>query len=308
MMLLTTRLRMDPNGQAHIPGSIEIWKNLFINHPHGKYDAKLTHAAPGWKDSDDVLEALFGLSRKSVENEPLKIFMALSDLDRNRAQPLKAATVDRLARSFKEYGAQYAIFNDAPTSERSHHHRLSGYSREASIRSATPRCVRMQPEPCRRSSACGRSSAARAWWRKAEKTRHLPVSCSTSTKCDNEAASVRWRPRRRESAAGGHGPGARGRRNRRSACSGCWPASTILSDTDVRDQLVTEMQRVLEAQRILSLDIILQLADNLEGVSQRSEAQRCSGRETGRARIGNSAPAQLAYRRGEERAGVRLLD
>jgi hypothetical protein len=38
-------------------------------------------------------------------------------------------------------------------------------------------------------------------------------------------------------------------------------------DTEAQESLVTEMQHVLEAQRILSLDVILQLADNLEGVS-----------------------------------------
>ena len=37
-----------------------------------------------------MLEALFALCRKAVENEPLKIFMAISDLDRNRAKPLDA--------------------------------------------------------------------------------------------------------------------------------------------------------------------------------------------------------------------------
>ena len=90
MMLLTTRLRIDANGQPHIPGSLDVWKNLFVNHPQGKYDGKLTKAASGWKEPDDVLEALFGLSRKAVENEPLKIFMAVSDIDRERTAPLSA--------------------------------------------------------------------------------------------------------------------------------------------------------------------------------------------------------------------------
>ena len=49
-----------------------------------------------------MLEALFALCRKAVENEPLKIFMAISDLDRNRAKPLDAATVDRLARELSQ--------------------------------------------------------------------------------------------------------------------------------------------------------------------------------------------------------------
>ena len=84
------RLRIDPNGKPHIPGNLEVWKNLFINHPHGKYDGKLTKAATGWKEPDDVIEALFALCRKAVENEPLKIFMAVSDMNRIGAKPLEA--------------------------------------------------------------------------------------------------------------------------------------------------------------------------------------------------------------------------
>ncbi len=114
MMLLTTRLHIDPDGKPHLPGNLDVWKNLFANHPQGKYDPKLSKAAGGWKDSEDVLEALFGLSRKLVENEPLKIFMALSDIDRNRAKPLDPATMDRLAREYRTMSAQYPLFAESP--------------------------------------------------------------------------------------------------------------------------------------------------------------------------------------------------
>ena len=114
MMLLTTRLHMDSNGRVHVPGELDVWRDLFLKNPRGKYDAKLSRAAVNWKEPDDVVEALFGLTRKPVDNEPLKIFMALSDLDRNRAQPLQPATVQRLIRGWSQYGAQYMIFNDAP--------------------------------------------------------------------------------------------------------------------------------------------------------------------------------------------------
>src|SRR6266436_4717054 len=113
MMLLTTRLQMDADGKPHIPGSLEVWRNLFTNHPQGKYDGKLTKLATTWKEPDDVLEALFALSRKTVENEPLKIFMAVNDIDRNRTSPLDSATVDRLAREYHNYGSQFPLFSES---------------------------------------------------------------------------------------------------------------------------------------------------------------------------------------------------
>ena len=75
--------------------------------------AKLSQSAANWKEPDDVIEALFGLCRKSVENEPLKIFMALSDVDRHRQTPLDPKTADRLAREYRAFGAQYSIFAEA---------------------------------------------------------------------------------------------------------------------------------------------------------------------------------------------------
>ncbi len=103
LMLLTNSLRIDANGEAHVPGNLEVWRNLFIHHPHGKYDGKLTRSAQGWKSSEDLLEALFGLSRKSVENEPLKIFLALNDVDRDRPHPLSAEMASRARRRLSSF-------------------------------------------------------------------------------------------------------------------------------------------------------------------------------------------------------------
>jgi hypothetical protein len=112
LLLLTARLRVSVDGKPQVPGSVEIWKQLFIKHPHGKYDGKLTKAAVGWKDADDVLEALFALCRKAVENEPLKIFMTISDMDRKRKTPLTTATVERLTREYRTIGSQYSLLNE----------------------------------------------------------------------------------------------------------------------------------------------------------------------------------------------------
>lgn len=115
LMLLTTRLRMEPNGKPHIPGGIETWKGLFMKGSKDKYDLKLSLSAANWKEPDDVIEALFALCRRSVENEPLRIFMAFTDLDRIRTQPLQTPTLERLARDWGVFGSQYTFFAESPS-------------------------------------------------------------------------------------------------------------------------------------------------------------------------------------------------
>src|SRR5579863_3042050 len=114
LLLLTTRLRLDANGKPRLPGGMDVWKNLFAGRLISKYDPKLAKAAPGWKDPEEVVEGLFGLCRKTADNEPLKIFMALTDVERNRAKPLETATVDRLVADYRAIGAQYPLFAEAP--------------------------------------------------------------------------------------------------------------------------------------------------------------------------------------------------
>lgn len=113
IMLLTTSLRVDSNGQAHVPGNLDVWRTLFIKHPHGKYDGKLTRSASSWRYPDDLIEALFGLSRKTADNEPLKIFLAVNDIERERAQPLSTDITALLINDFHGYGDQYRIFAEA---------------------------------------------------------------------------------------------------------------------------------------------------------------------------------------------------
>ena len=114
LMLLTTSLQIDPNGRPHVPGNLDVWRNLFIKHPHGKYDGKLTRAASSWRSEDDLIEALFGLSRKSVENEPLRIFLALNDIDRRRSRPISPQLASLLVNNYRPFGAQYLLFTEFP--------------------------------------------------------------------------------------------------------------------------------------------------------------------------------------------------
>jgi len=135
LVLLTNSLRIDSNGQPHVPGDLEVWRTLFVKHPHGKYDGKLTRSAASWRSSDDLLESLFALSRKTVENEPLKMYLALNDIDRNRAKAISARLAARLVSAYRTYGAQYSLLADAPSlSEASINRYLDACADMSSIR------------------------------------------------------------------------------------------------------------------------------------------------------------------------------
>ena len=81
-----------------------------------KYDGKLTRSPTRWKEPDDRAGSAFrtvpqGGGERAAEDSS----WWLTDLDRYRTKPLEAATVDRLARDFSAYGAQYAYFSEIPT-------------------------------------------------------------------------------------------------------------------------------------------------------------------------------------------------
>jgi hypothetical protein len=264
MMLLTTRLRIEADGKPHIPGSLDVWRNLFINHPHGKYDGKLTRSAATWKEPDDVLEALFGLCRKAVENEPLKIFMVMNDLDRNRAKPLEPSTVDRLAREYRRFGHQYSIFNEA---------QLSDKSVMAYLDTAT--AIMRIRDPLLRADSAGTVQSLVGLWQifarqsslaqdKADATFSallLPFATVKSTQdlFDAGRGGVKLLL-----AATGFRDGAPPQDRLIDLLAGTGNAS----DVDAHTQVVQEMIRILEAQRVVSLNTIFELADNLESLGK----------------------------------------
>jgi hypothetical protein len=261
MMLLTTRLRLEANGKPHIPGGIPVWKGLFVNHPHEKYDGKLTRAAAQWTDPDDVVEALFALSRKSVDNEPLKIFMSLSDLDRYRATPLAPATVDRLARDWRNFGAQYPIFSDSPIlSDGTIVHYLDAMDGVDRIRD-------MQL----RGDTAGSMQALTGLWQIFCRQGSLPLADSDKALAaliapfsnihgDLDLFQAQRGGIKTLLAATGSDGGAEAQGRILDLLSG----GNTAADSDTREQIVKEMQHALDAQRIVSLNSLLEIASNME--------------------------------------------
>jgi hypothetical protein len=270
MLLLTTRMRMDPDGKPHIPGGLDVWKNLFTNFPRGKFDAKLTRAAPSWKDGDDVLEALFGLSRKVAENEPLKIYMALTDIDRGRTRPLEPATADRLAREYRDMSAQYSLFAEAPE--------LSDKTILAFMDGA--RAITQIRDSGERADAAGTFQSLAGLWQIFRRQGSIPVADADQTLASLIAPFSRTQTSRElfDAGMGGvrlllkaaHSPAA----NPSSKISPQDAMIDLLAGTgaedssDVHTRMIQEMIRIFEAQRLVALNTLFDLADNLDSVGR----------------------------------------
>jgi hypothetical protein len=265
MLLLTTRLRLNADGRPHIPGSLEVWRTLFVEHPIGKYDAKLSKAATAWKDPDDVIEALFGLCRKAVENEPLKIFMALSDVDRRRKTPLDEATANRLAREYKQFGAQYPIFAEATEISNATINQFLDVA--AGINQIRDLGVR--------ADAAGTMQALVGLWQifhrqgsipPAEADRSFSALLAPFAKAKNERDIFEaGREGGKTLLAATHSPAGASPQDRMIDLL----AGTSESDnSDAHNQLVEDMIRIFETQRLISLTDIFGLVDQLEGLAK----------------------------------------
>ncbi|HUB81255.1 MAG TPA: hypothetical protein VMB03_20780 [Bryobacteraceae bacterium] len=263
MMLLTTRLRLDPDGKPHIPGNLDVWKTLFTNHPQGKYDGKLTRLATTWKDPDDVIEALFALCRKTVENEPLKIFMAVSDLDRYRQKPLDPVTVDRLARDYHDYGAQYAVFSES--------HSIS--DRTITQFLDTVEALSKVREPAFRSDTIGSFQSLVSLWQILVRQGSIPDSQADATLSaiagsfpavhnNRELFDVGRENIKRLLAAAGEAKGTVQERVVAVLSGG----AAEPGEGDAHAEMAQEIGRILEAQRMVSLDTLFDIADNLAAV------------------------------------------
>jgi hypothetical protein len=114
IVLLVTRLSLDPAGRPHVPGNLDVWKEIL----HGKSDSKIMHdwgkRAAGWDKPEQLLEGMFALTREYDRYGPVNLYLQLNEIDRGRspASRLGPATVSLLAAQFARFGDQYRIFSE----------------------------------------------------------------------------------------------------------------------------------------------------------------------------------------------------
>jgi hypothetical protein len=114
LLLLVTRLQVEPTGEALVPGNLEVWKEILRQ----KNDSRIVRV---WgrrnshlSASDQLVETMFALARATTDYGPLQIYLTISALESRRSQEhrLAPATVRLLAQKYAEFSDQYRIFSE----------------------------------------------------------------------------------------------------------------------------------------------------------------------------------------------------
>jgi hypothetical protein len=114
LLLLLTQLQWEPNGAPHVPGNLDAWNQILSQ----KNDSKVARAwgKRNLQHPDQLLEAMFSLSRTETEVGPLQAYLFSSELDGRRPaeRRLSPQTVLLLANKFPDFSNQYLIFSEFP--------------------------------------------------------------------------------------------------------------------------------------------------------------------------------------------------
>jgi hypothetical protein len=111
-----TCLQWDPDGEPHVPGNLQVWKDILRQKINFKlprdWDKRATHL----NHPEQLVEGMFALSRVETEIGPLQVYLVLSELDstRSRENRLSPPTVLSMANRFAQFGNQYLLFSEFP--------------------------------------------------------------------------------------------------------------------------------------------------------------------------------------------------
>jgi hypothetical protein len=116
LMILFDRVEWQPNGEPLVPGSLQVWKEIFNQKTSYKTVHELGKRADGWNSPEQLLDALVACSRIETDSGPLQIYLMTTELDSKRPEGkrLSEGTVRLLASRFSQFNSWYLIFAEFP--------------------------------------------------------------------------------------------------------------------------------------------------------------------------------------------------
>ena len=116
LLVLLTRVDWDSDGEPHVPGDLATWRQILDEKANTKMIHGLGKHAHNWSSPDQLLEAMASLARVETDTGPLQCYLMLSAIDSGRPpqRRLSPATVHLLADNFSQVGSWYLVFSEFP--------------------------------------------------------------------------------------------------------------------------------------------------------------------------------------------------
>ena len=261
LLLLVTQVRWDESGQPSIPGGLEVWREILSKEgSHSTHDWVHKHPL---KTPDDLIEAMFALSRKEADAGPLQAYIALVDIDHKRtpAKRLSPETVRLMSRKFADYSDQYKIFSEFPE--------LS----DASIALFLETAEQMEKTPnAVRGNALGIMQANVGLWQIMARQGQIPRA-----QLDDAWQNLLKPFSRMRSATQLYDAGRSSLAELSSAATGkptisqdeliellAGPRQTTAEGKRIHTEVADRMRSVLDGQRLITLDTLVVLGDGLK--------------------------------------------
>jgi hypothetical protein len=116
LLVLFTRVQWGPDGQALVPGNLEIWKEIFTRQtrssPTGDWAKRTQH----WDSPERLLEGLVASSNIATDSGPVQIYLMLSAINSSRSAETRLSdeTARLLADRFNQFKTWYLTFAEFP--------------------------------------------------------------------------------------------------------------------------------------------------------------------------------------------------
>jgi hypothetical protein len=271
LFLLEARLQIDPNGQPHIPGGIDVWKEVLRR----KIDSKLVHEwgdkAGGWSNPEQVVEGMVGVSRYAMPQGPVYNFLMLTEIDRGRAanEQLNIPTARLLAEKFPLFGDQYPVFAEF--------HALNNESISKFLTAAEG--LNQIPDRLTRTDALGLLQANLGLWQILARQGQIPdarlndswqkILSPFSALHSSDQVYVAGRTALAELLRASTGKPYLAQDQLFALLAG--PEQYTKEGQQLRSEMAGRMRQVIDDQRLVSLDTVISLGDGLDQLAKTKE-------------------------------------
>jgi hypothetical protein len=271
LFLLEARLQVGPNGQPHIPGSIDVWKEVLRRKTDSKLVREWGDKAGGWSNPEQVVEGMVGVSRYAMPDGPVYNFLMLTEIDRERApgEQLDIPTARLLAEKFPLFGDQYPMFAEF--------HTLNSESISRFLTVAEG--LNQIPDRLARTDALGMLQASLGLWQILARQGQIPDASLNDSwqKILNAFGALHS-----SDQVYGAGRTALGELLRVSTGKTYLPQDQLFAllagpeqytkeGQQLRSEMAGRMRQVIDDQRLVSLDTLVSLGDGLDQMAKGKE-------------------------------------